>query len=604
MENHQENMSETKEKKLTYKEKRREEAKEKRHKDQMSVTIFGIVIYSIVLIGIVVLSYVGFKTAINSYKERQAIQLEEERLAKEAEEKAIKEEERRKAEEEKAALEKQKAEALEKEKEKEENKFKDTVFSVIENISDPGNALVNSFDFSRKSLDDESGALMDYEVYTNPETKEIAKVTTRENCGDLFEITDYYFDNKQINYIAQYRADTDVPVDISSDKIESRFYFGNDKMLKYIYCESGKATEYSADDFKIYSEGTIEQYKYMENMMLENSKTVLKNATEIKESVKISGYVQDELNCVAPGDVLVQLVDSSDRIVGETYANGDGYYEFFIAPKDDTEYSINVKGREDLVETSVYGIKPSIGAKSITVDTVYLAYSTYDTVYATTIFVKDADDSNVALSGADVKFRYGINNRDGEPCLVGMLGDAGEIMPTLRSGCYTVEISKEGYETCYTTFVVKADHTAMLAYSVKQLKEGDIKCVLSYETTPLDIDVKAFDTFGRTVYKSANDSVGITAAETILVSDVDSGTYSFFVSDYTDIVGNDMMTYRLSESFAKMYVYDSEGLKEVFSVPAAHAGIVWRPFEIRNHKIITINDYYAYITEESVFRGK
>ena len=60
-----------KEKELTYKEKRRQKAKEKRQKDQMSVTIFGLIVYSIALIGVVVLSYVGFKSVINNLKEKR-----------------------------------------------------------------------------------------------------------------------------------------------------------------------------------------------------------------------------------------------------------------------------------------------------------------------------------------------------------------------------------------------------------------------------------------------------------------------------------------------------------------------------------------------------
>ena len=66
-----------KEKELTYKEKRRQKAKEKRQKDQMSVTIFGLIVYSIALIGVVVLSYVGFKSVINNLKEKQAVVSEE-----------------------------------------------------------------------------------------------------------------------------------------------------------------------------------------------------------------------------------------------------------------------------------------------------------------------------------------------------------------------------------------------------------------------------------------------------------------------------------------------------------------------------------------------
>lgn len=599
MKQQSDNMPVTDEQELSYKEKRRNKAREKRQKDQMSVTLFGIVIYSVVLICIVVLSYVGFKTAIVKHKEKEAIIQEELKKAKEAEEQAALEEKLRAEEEEKAkALEEAQAE------EEENSGYKDTVFSVIENVADPGNALINTFSFARKSLDEESGKLMDYEVFTNPETGDISKVTTRENCGDLFEITDYYFDNGAVNYIAQYREDTDIPIDLSGDKIESRFYYNKDKMVKYIYCENGKATEYSTNDFSLYSSGTIEQYEYMENMMYESSKTVYDNAKNLEENVVISGYVLDELNCPPADAARVQLLDKNGRVADETETNGDGYYAFIVKADDSREYIINVTGRADTIETNVYGIKAEKGAKAVDVDTVYLAYSVYETIYPIQIFVKDAEDPNKALAGADIKFRYGINNRNGETCLSGTLGDAGETMPALRSGNYTAEISKNGYETCYISFTVKSDSTALVAHAVKDVKEGSYKCVLGYDTTPLDLDLRAYDTYGRTMSKSAIDSVGITTAETITLSDVDSGTYTFYVSDYTDIAASDMMSYRLSQSRAKMYIYDSEGLQKVLPVPAGHAGIVWRPFEIRNNRITTINDYYAYIVDNSVFRTK
>lgn len=587
---------------MSTKEKMREEAKDKRHRDQMSVTIFGIFVYSIVLIAVVVGSYVGFRSAIVNYKEKQAKRIEKQ-LREEEEAKAL--EEKRRAEEEAKAIEEAeaKAEDIEEVEAEEIEGYKDLVFSAIENVGDPGNAPVNEFSFSRKALSSDE-KLMDYEVFRNPEDKDLLKVTTRENCGDLYEITDYYYYKGKINYIAQYREDTDIPIDISGEKIESRFYYNNDKMMRYIYCDNGKAVEYSSSDFDLYSEGTVDQYKYMEEMMLESSKTAYKNAASLKEEVIISGYVLDELNCVITDGAKVELIDKSGRVVDMSETNGDGHYAFVVKADDNKEYSLTISGRDDMISTNVYGIKAPTGTKNIDVDTVYLAYSVYDTIYPVQIFVKDADDANIAVVGANVKFRYGFNNKDGEICLTGVLGEAGEIMPSLRSGNYTMEVSKDGYETCYVPFVVKEDHAALVAYAVKDVPDGSYKCVLTYETTPLDLDMRVFDTYGRNVVKSKTDSVGVTMAETITLSNMDSGTYTFYVSDYTETTASDMMSYRLSQSGAKVYIYDSEGLKNVISVPAGHAGVVWRPFEIRNHKILTINDYYAYIVDDSVFRNK
>lgn len=597
--NNKEEFTDNSSENLSYKEKRRIKAKEKRQKDQMSVTIFGLILYSVILIAVVVLSYIGFKSGINNYREQKAQVIEEEKRQKEAEKKALEEQE-------KAEREAKEAAELEeaKQKQEEESGYKDTVFSVIENVSDPGSALVNGFIFSRKSLNDDNGKVMDYELYTDPETNSICKVTTRENCGDLYEITDYYYDNGRVNYIAQYREDTDIPIDLSGDKIESRFYFSKDKMVRYVYCEGEKAIEYKSEDFDSYSEGTIGQYTYMEDMMLESSRSAYKNAKSLDEKVKISGYILDELGCASSDPVNLELLDLNGRVIESTVANEDGYYSIEVSSDKDAEYILDIRGRDDMEPTRMYGIKIPKGSKNYDADTVYLSYNSYDTIYPVQIFVKDADDVNKALSGADIKIRYGLNNRDGETILSGVLGDAGEIMPALRSGNYTAEISKNGYETCYVSFPIKADHTALVAYATKDVKEGSFKCILTYETTPLDIDLRAYDTYGRNIYKSPADSVGITMAECISLDNNDSGTYTFYASNYTDIVACDMMSYRLSQSQAKMYVYGENGLECVFSVPAGHAGVVWRPFEIRNRKVIPINDFYSFIVEDSAFRNK
>lgn len=585
--------------KESFKDKRRRKAKDKRHKDQMSVTIFGIVIYSLVLIMIVVGSYIGFKSLfanleqkkiakeqalIEAQKIEEQSKREEEEAIKKAEEEALK-----KAEEDKA-------------KEEEDKGYKDTVFSVIENVSNPKESPVNTYKFERKKLtDSDSSLICDYEVYSNPDTGSVEKVTARQNLGDLYEITDYYFDGGKINYIAQYKEDVDIPVDLTGPAIESRYYYHKDKMVRYIYCENDKAVEYTVDDLDSYSEGTVGQYEYLESMMLDMATIAYKNANGLLENVSIKGYVLDEFNQPLSNNY-VALVDESGKTVLETVTNGDGVYEFEIAPSD-KEYSVKAS-RDTLIDAYIHGIKPTSGTKTINVKSFHLCYENNVNPYATAIIVKDAEDLNTPLSGAEIRFREGINNRTGEIFLTGYLGEAGECAPALRSGNYTAEIIKEGYATCYSSFSIKNDCQAVVLYAVKNLAANEFKCVLSYDTNPLDLDIRAYDSYGRTIYKSKNDSVGSIIAEVIDIKDAGTDTYSLFVSNYTDIVNMDNLSYRLSQSNARIAVYGYDGFIGEYAVPEAHAGVVWKPLEIRNGKVIVNNNFYTNISENSVFKNK
>ena len=73
--------------------------------------------------------------------------------------------------------------------------------------------------------------------------------------------------------------------------------------------------------------------------MLDMSKIAYKNANGLLEEVSIKGYVLDEFNQPLTENY-VALVDNEGNTVLETVTNGDGAYEFKIAPSD-KEYHVN-----------------------------------------------------------------------------------------------------------------------------------------------------------------------------------------------------------------------------------------------------------------------
>lgn len=568
-------------------EKDKEKAHNKRVKEEKSFTIVAVILYSVFLMILVVASYVGVRIFIkNSKAKQEAAALAAAELAKE--EQVIEEE--------------QIEEPVEEvEPEMEAGEWKDVVFSRLENPKDPKNALINTYNFTRMVSENDSGHAMDYAVYSD-DSGLVEKITTTENCGDLFEIIDYYFDNGNINYIAQYSEAVDIPIDVSTAAVESRYYFANDKLVRYIYCEEGKAYEYSIEDIKDYSDGTVDQYYYMEEMMLEKAKATWDTAKDVNSTVTVEGYVLDEYN-QALKENKVTLIDADGNVSYETKTDGDGKYSIEVKADDNKEYTLRAE-RNTLIDVNVYGIKAKNGDKKISVPTIYMAYSDVEMPYNYQLFIKDADDANIAITDADIKFRNGLNAREGDVFLSGNLGEFGYISPQLRSGSYTAEVIKDGYETLYINFVVKPDHIGTVAYAVKDVAEDEFKAVINWEANPLDIDIRCFSSSAANILRSNADSVGSTTAEVIDIKDAGSDAYYFYVSDFTNTAIDNYMAYGLTDCNAQLALYDKDGLVYTYPVPAAHAGVVWKPLEIRNGKVYVVNDYYTSIGTDSIFKKK
>lgn len=574
-------------------EQKREEAHNKRKLEEKTYIAISVILYSVFLVFVVIAAYVGVKLFITAKKNAQAV--ENTAIEEVNDEETVEEE-----------ITEEEPPVLEEEEVKEEEilpdkSWQDTVFSRIENPRNSSDAPINTFKFLRLCDPNSQNNALDYAVYKNPENDKIEKITSTENCGDLFEIIDYYYDDGKINYISQYTETVNIPVNISTADVESRYYFRDGSLVKYIYCENGKATEYSYKDLKKYSEGTKGQYEYMEDMMLDKAEHVWDEVKKLRESIVIEGYVLDEFNQALMENPVI-LIDKNGNIAEETTTNGDGFYSFTVEPDDEQEYTIRTY-RDTLDETNVYGIVPRRGSKKISVPTIYMAYTGNVMPFQTQVFVKDADTSE-NLTDANIRFRYGLNCKEGDSFLSGNLGEYGYISPQLRSGNYTAEVRKDGYETLFFNFTVKTDHQAQVAFAVKKIEPGEIKAVLSWEANPLDLNIKCFSSNAANTFISIKDSVGSTDAEVIDILNAGDDAYYFFVSDLTNIAIDNFISYSMFESIATVTLYNEDGFTGMFVVPAARGGVVWKPIEIRAGKVLTINDYFSSVDNDSVFKKK
>ncbi|MBQ8667613.1 MAG: hypothetical protein IJ526_12220, partial [Lachnospiraceae bacterium] len=588
-------------------------------KDRFTVTIIGVLVYSAALIAVMVGSYIGVKAIFRNHDKKLAeINAEQtEEVAEEAEVTATPTPEPEIEEDEITDHEMSPEELTDSEtgvvdysitrfkpgKRNKNLKWKDTVFSRIENVNDSASAPVNTFDYKRVTANLKDNKTTEYKVYTNPQNGFVEKITEVENCGEILNILDYYYDNGNINYISEYKTYVDKPINLSSSDIESRFYFRNDCLVRYIYCKDGNATEYALADIDNYSKGTVDQYDYLEEDMINRAYIVYNVAPSIKETELLYGYVMDEFSMPMEDAKIEIRSENDERVVADTRTDGDGLYKVSIDCTDDETFCA-VASKDTLNEVGVFGITAKFGSGKYSVEPIIMGYTNNTTTYPTQFVVRDATDPNKPLSGAGIMIRRGINNRTGEVMQTGALDDNGTATVALTSGSYTAEITKGGYETLFLSVIVRLDHQYAVGFAMPDVDSDTFRIAVSWESAPLDLNSMAISSNRARILKSSVDSLGLTTAECVTIDNAGEDDYRFFVTDFGSITSGDLMSYNMTGSGACVDVYTSEGLIGKYHVPVANAGVIWETFEIRNKTLFPVNSYYYSVEDDDLWKTK
>lgn len=599
--------------------KEKQYRKDKKNKDRFTVTIIGVLVYSAALIAVMVGSYIGVKAIFRNHDKKLAeINAEQtEEVAEEAEVTATPTPEPEIEEDEITDHEMSPEELTDSEtgvidysitrfkpgKRNKNLKWKDTVFSRIENVNDSASAPVNTFDYKRVTANLKDNKTTEYKVYTNPQNGFVEKITEVENCGEILNILDYYYDNGNINYISEYKTYVDKPINLSSSDIESRFYFRNDCLVRYIYCKDGSATEYALADIDNYSKGTVDQYDYLEEDMINRAYIVYNVAPSIKETELLYGYVMDEFSMPMEDAKIEIRSENDERVVADTRTDGDGFYKVSIDCTDDETFCA-VASKDTLNEVGVFGITAKFGSGKYSVEPIIMGYTNNTTTYPTQFVVRDATDPNKPLSGAGIMIRRGINNRTGEVMQTGALDDNGTATVALTSGSYTAEITKGGYETLFLSVIVRLDHQYAVGFAMPDVDSDTFRIAVSWESAPLDLNSMAISSNRARILKSSVDSLGLTTAECVTIDNAGEDDYRFFVTDFGSITSGDLMSYNMTGSGACVDVYTSEGLIGKYHVPVANAGVIWETFEIRNKTLLPVNSYYYSVEDDDLWKTK
>ncbi len=219
------------------------------------------------------------------------------------------------------------------------------------------------------------------------------------------------------------------------------------------------------------------------------------------------------------------------------------------------------------------------------------------------------------ISGVEVKFRKGYNNKTGPYITlarkeVKTVSDAdGLVQIELPVGAYTAETTLDGFTPTYIniTSSSRIDYSAMQMRSMpvtEELSDGETRITLEWGTTPSDLDahlvgpVENSSTRFHIYYPEKGylindamldkDDTEGNGFETTTIYRQYEGRYVFSVFDFTNQY--DYNSTAMSLSGARVRVYQGNQCVATFDIPTNKKGILWEVFAIEGNRIIPINN--------------
>ena len=503
--------------------------------------------------------------------------------------------------------------------------WNEKIFYTLEDINTKSSkdGQIKKYKLVRKELiNKKNGNRIEYEVYKHPNTGKMHKITSIEHRKNDLEITDYYYDDKgKPNFVYQRKDSIYTPVYASFEFTGDRYFFNNDSLIKWRFVKKANdveeislKTDKNRKDVKQYSYLDINKkkqkaYDKKEVRML-NAAYNTYNAMLKKSKKSIAkGYIVDsKRNPVA--NATVEFLHS-DKVIGTVKTNANGYYTTGILPVKDG-YTIRV---------SADGYQTTEGAKAV-IDksgaviwiNVISLVAVSEASHKVSINVYDGETVKyvkkkavkTALSGAEVIARKGLNNKTGEQVTTGTTDADGNLVIELTSGVYTLEIRMNGYVVGYRTVTVDEDKNVSVALA-KPVTDKQMKVVLSWDGEQ-DLDSYLFtpykakkgnmayiggsakkDKHGNKLYLDGKNGNNV---EIINIANIKNGYYKYYVSDYTNSLKKNYSAKDMAGLNIRVEVYGKNGLVAVYIIPYNPNGVIWEVFEIKNGRVVPIQNTY------------
>ena len=218
---------------------------------------------------------------------------------------------------------------------------------------------------------------------------------------------------------------------------------------------------------------------------------------------------------------------------------------------------------------------------------------------------------------ANLKFRKGYNKKSGTVVATTKSDSKGKFKINLEKGKYTAEVSKTGYVKSY--FDIDATKPGVEQVSISpKMNQSDYRVVLTWGSTPKDLDAmlvgpleetgdeficyfnnKQVDDNGKIVAELDIDDRDSYGPETVTLhfAAAASGTYDYYVRDFSNTNGGGHSTTALANSGARVILYKSGTQIASYNVPSGN-GVLWHVFSIQNGKLISPNQMIEDLFED------
>ena len=503
--------------------------------------------------------------------------------------------------------------------------WNEKIFYTLEDINTKSSkdGQIKKYKLVRKELiNKKNGNRIEYEVYKHPKTGKMHKITSIEHRKNDLEITDYYYDDKgNPNFVYQRKDSIYTPVYASFEFTGDRYFFNNDSLIKWRFVKKANdveeislKTDKNRKDVKQYGYLDINKKKQkaydkkevrMLNAAYNTYKAMLKKS---KKSIAKGYIVDSKRNPVA--NATVEFLHS-DKVIGTVKTNANGYYTTGVLPVKDG-YTIRVSADGYHTTEGAKVVIDKSGAV-IQIDVISLV-AVSEASHKVSINVYDGETAKyvkkkavkTALSGAEVIARKGLNNKTGEQVTTGTTDADGNLVIELVSGVYTLEIRLNGYAVGYKTVVVDEDKNVSAALT-KPVKDKEMKVVLSWDGEQ-DLDSYLFtpykakkgnmayiggsakkDKHGNRLYLDGKNGNNV---EIINIANIKKGNYKYYVSDYTNSLKKNYSAKDMAGLNIRVEVYDNNGLAAVYIIPYNPNGVIWEVFEIKNGRVVPIQNTY------------
>lgn len=513
----------------------------------------------------------------------------------------------------------------------------DTIFYTLEGYQEHSDYYnKNLCTLIKKELvNQQTGNIMDYEIYMNPNSDVANKIVSIEYLTDGIEVTEYYYTkDKKVSFIFQYQCDNYVSTYATPDKKGMRFLYNNDCLVTWRDVNEEETKNYSIGKNEInrlkdkWKKNTLIEYSnmdddkkadfdYYENLMLNAAYNTYETVLNAEGISIIQGYIFDQ-DSSGLDNSTVELYDVSfENKLYSTKTDSDGSYRIYV-PFEEYTYNVRI-AKDEFNDCKIYNVKVNNEQIGVYQDTVHM-FKSDATDTSVSLTLGDAFNYNssntgmLLLSNADINIRQGINHRTGEDIVFcGTTDENGYIQISLKPGVYTLEVTASGYETMYYTIIANPILSNIYEfYAAPKLDESEYAIVLTWGANPSDLDSHLFTNgsssshiwYGGMADSNGNsldvDDTSSYGPETITINKFSASEYyKYCVVDFSNCSYGNLDSYEMSNSQATVNVYSSNGLIGTFHVPTNTAGVIWEVFEIRNGRVTPIQRYYDNVTDKN-----